>query len=115
MLLFNIPDIRLFWSEDRRFLDQFSDRKIKDFQPFSKYPSCYKDLSFYVPENFEENGISRNKDLYEQVRNEGGDLIEEVTLIDQFHNKKINKTSNCYRIHYRSLERTLKNDEIDKI
>ncbi len=56
MLLFNIPDIRLFWSQDQRFLEQFQDGLIKDFQPFSKYPSCYKDLSFFVPENFESNG-----------------------------------------------------------
>ena len=61
MLLFNIPDIRLFWSEDQRFLNQFSDQSIKNFQPFSKYPSCYKDLSFYLPENFEENGNSVKK------------------------------------------------------
>lgn len=52
MFLFNIPDIRLFWSEDERFIDQFQKDKITEFVPFSKYPSCFKDISFYVPENF---------------------------------------------------------------
>lgn len=42
MVLFSIPDIRLFWSKDPRFLSQFSDGKIKKFVPFSKYPACYK-------------------------------------------------------------------------
>lgn len=49
------------------------------------------------------------------IRERGGDLIEKVELVDQFHNKKLNKISRCLRIHYRSLERTLLNEEIDVI
>ena len=48
MLLFKIPDIRLFWSEDDRFIRQFTENKITHFESFSKYPSCWKDISFYV-------------------------------------------------------------------
>ena len=58
---------------------------------------------------FEEN------DLFEVVREHGGDLIEKVELVDTFINKKLGKVSRCFRIHYRSLERTLLNEEIDKI
>jgi hypothetical protein len=32
-----------------------------------------------------------------QVRGIGGDLVEEVTLIDKFTNPKNQKTSNCFR------------------
>lgn len=39
--------------------------------------------------------------LCELVRSIGGDLVEEVTLIDNFTNKKTGRTSNCYRIVYR--------------
>lgn len=49
MKLFEIPDIRLFWSQDKRFLDQFKEGEIKKFKPYSKYPSCYKDLAFWIP------------------------------------------------------------------
>ena len=49
MILFDIPDIRLFWSQDKRFLTQFEKGKVTKFKPFSKYPSCFKDISFYVP------------------------------------------------------------------
>lgn len=58
MSMFQIPDIRLFWLTDKRFLSQFE--SVKDgirpgvkppvFQPLSKFPSCYKDISFFLPE-----------------------------------------------------------------
>ena len=55
MVLFSIPDIRLFWSQDERFLSQFKKVNADDpktlvaFQPYSKYPFCYKDVSFWLP------------------------------------------------------------------
>lgn len=111
MIMFDIPDIRLFWSTDERFLSQFTQDKISQFRPFSKYPSCFKDVSFYLPSStaFEEN------EIHGIIRHHGGDLIEKVELVDFFENKKQSKTSRCFRIHYRSLERTLTNPEIDKI
>ncbi|KAF9208029.1 hypothetical protein BGZ59_010835, partial [Podila verticillata] len=45
LVLFGIPDIRLFWSQDERFLKQFQPSQIQKFKPFSKYPACIKDIS----------------------------------------------------------------------
>ncbi|KAJ5226018.1 hypothetical protein N7468_007243 [Penicillium chermesinum] len=124
MLLFNIPDIRLFWSRDERFLSQFRAGEITRFTPFSKHPACYKDVSFWLPRedvyeaaakygrpvpNFHEN------DVMEVVRGVGGDLIENVSLIDDFVHPKEKRRSLCYRIQYRSLERTLINEEINEL
>jgi phenylalanyl-tRNA synthetase alpha chain len=75
MVLFNIPDIRLFWSEDERFHKQFSSGKVIEFKPFSKFPACYKDISFWCGNNFHENDFS------EIVRTVCGDLAEEVSLV----------------------------------
>jgi Phenylalanyl-tRNA synthetase alpha subunit len=111
MKLFDIPDVRLFWSTDERFIQQFEPGKITQFKPFSKYPACTKDVSMWIPDinTFEEN------DIYEIVRNIGGDLIEKVECVDHYHDKKRNRHSKCYRIHYRSLERTLTNEEVNYI
>ncbi|XP_027814410.1 phenylalanine--tRNA ligase, mitochondrial isoform X1 [Ovis aries] len=86
MILYDIPDIRLFWSEDERFLKQFRVQDINQkvtFQPLSKYPAVINDISFWLPrENYTEN------DFYDLVRTIGGDLVEKVDLIDKFEHPK---------------------------
>lgn len=111
MIMYNIPDIRLFWSSDPRFLSQFQQDSISEFKPFSKYPSCFKDVSFYIP----RESIIHDNDVYEIVRNYAGDLVEKMELVDSFENQSSGKVSKCFRINYRSLERTLTNSEIDSI
>ena len=77
MVLFSIPDIRLFWSEDPRFLSQFQQGKINVFQPYSKYPSCFKDVSFWLPQ---EKPLHEN-DFCDLVRDTAGDLVEDVKKV----------------------------------
>ncbi len=75
MKLFDIPDIRLFWSEDERFLNQFKDGSTDvKFRPFSKYPPTYRDISFWINNDFASN------DLFEIIRSLTGDIVEEVSL-----------------------------------
>jgi phenylalanyl-tRNA synthetase alpha chain len=109
MVLFSIPDIRLFWTQDRRFLDQFKPGVVTKFVPYSKYPACYKDLSFWV---LAEDKFSEN-DLHEEIRGVGGDLVESAVMIDSFTNKKTGKLSQCFRINYQANDRVLTNEEID--
>ncbi|KAK4189939.1 putative mitochondrial phenylalanyl-tRNA synthetase precursor [Podospora australis] len=128
MLLFQIPDIRLFWSSDERFLSQFkgvSDdlTKLKPFVPFSKHPACYKDVSFWLggttssAAGGNDRGVQQwhENDLMEIVREVGGDNVEDVVLTDSFQHPKTGKRSLCYRINYRSLERTLRNEEANEL
>lgn len=111
MLLFGIPDIRLFWSLDERFGKQFSQGRISTFAPYSKYPGIKRDVSFWLPVDSELHV----NDVMEIIRSKGGDLIENVTLIDEFVHPKTKKTSQCYRINYQSMDRNLTREEINRI
>ncbi len=146
MLLFGIPDIRLFWSEDPRFLSQFQRDKITRYKPFSKYPACYKDVAFWIdtspaaasplseprrgssgvaasaggdatkasPAEIQPKAFHEN-DVMEIVRDVAGALAEDVKLVDEFLHSRSERKSLCYRINYRSLERTLTNEEANRL
>jgi phenylalanyl-tRNA synthetase alpha chain len=49
-----IPDIRIVWSQDPRITSQRGDIN-KEFQPVSKYPSTYRDISFIIDKNISLN------------------------------------------------------------
>lgn len=112
MVLFGIPDIRLFWTQDERFHSQFANAKNKiiTFVPYSKYPPCFKDISFWTP----SDGFHPN-DVHELVRTVAGDLVEKVELIDSFEHPKTKRLSKCFRISYRSMDRSLTNEEVDAL
>lgn len=87
MILFDIPDIRNFWSQDERFLSQFQTGKISKFVSFSKYPPISRDLSFWIMvKDFDANG------LFDIIRFRAGDLVEDVKLVKQI----IYKIDNIY-------------------
>lgn len=109
MVLFDVPDIRLFWSKDNRFLEQFSDGSLHQrFRSFSVYPPVEKHISFWLDANtFHEN------DFHQLARAAGGDLIESVRVIDKF--VKNGRTSICFAVVFRSMERSLTHAEVNEI
>ncbi|CAB1439642.1 unnamed protein product [Pleuronectes platessa] len=118
MVLYGIQDIRLFWSQDERFLKQFRVQDVQQhicFQPLSKYPPLHNDISFWLPDSRESEAgresFSEN-DFYDLVRSIGGDLVERVSLVDEFTHPKSGRRSQCYRIIYRHMERTLTQHEV---
>ena len=119
MLLFGVPDIRLFWSRDDRFLSQFTTLdNIRPFVPYSKYPACSKDMSFYLRSTSTDlsrgiGGDFHENDIMEIVRETiGGQLVEDVQLLDDYRAPS-GRRSLCYRVRYRSFERTLTNAEVN--
>ncbi len=67
-----------------------------------------QDVSFWLP----ETGFTENN-LCEVVRGAAGDLVESVELLDAFTHPKTGRTSKCFRIAYRSMERSLGDGEIN--
>lgn len=94
---------------DERFINQFQDGKITKFKPYSKYPACYKDIAFWITDEFKDN------DFFELVRSLAGDLVENVKIVDEFVHPKTKRKSKCFRILYRSMDRSLTNAEVDEI
>lgn len=114
MKLYQIPDIRLFWSTDSGFLSQFKfdDPATKvTYKHVSIYKQCINDISFWLPKDKQYEST----DFYDLVRSVGGTLVEQVNLVDSFTHPKKGLTSHCYRIVYRHMERMLTQEEVNVV
>eukprot|EP00834_Sanchytrium_tribonematis_P001072 NODE_23_length_42016_cov_0.755803.p10 type:complete len:433 gc:universal NODE_23_length_42016_cov_0.755803:2011-713(-) len=128
MLLYNIPDIRLFWTNEPRFNNQFimnpdvvvdAVPKQKAFKPFSNFQPCYKEISFYINEADSEfdpiiNGKFHINSVFDAIR-PFDNLIEEVKVSDKFFHPKAKKWSITIKLTFRAWDRTLTNEEINKV
>lgn len=110
ILSMDLPDIRLLWSDDARVKKQL--KLGQKYKEVSKFPAIVRDISFVVPKSFVPNNY------FDLIRDIGGDLVEEVALLDKYENDSkfgADKMSYTYRITYRSVERTLTNEEIEPL
>lgn len=99
VLLFALPDWRLLWSRDPRFLKQFALRPPpgKPFQPFSLYPEHLTfDISFWTGSTWEE------RRFHAVVREASHGTVKQIKLIDTFSHPDLSQTSYCYRLTYHS-------------
>ncbi len=105
-----LPDIRLLWSTDPRVTKQL--KLGQKFEAVSKYPPVIRDISFIVKNTFEPNNY------FDLIRDIGGDLVEEVQLMDKYENAAKfgqDRVSYTYRIMYRSPDRTLEASEVEPL
>lgn len=106
----DLPDIRLLWSQDPRVKAQL--KLGHKYKEVSKYPPVVRDISFIVPKSFVLN------DYFDLVREVGGDMVEQVEVTDKYENDQkfgSEKMSYTFRITYRHLEKTLTNEEVNKV
>jgi len=110
MMSMELPDIRLLWSEDERVKRQL--KLGAKYKEVSKYPPVVRDISFIVSKDFVPN------DYFDMVRDIAGNVIEEMQLLDTYEDpKKFGEGKKSYTFHfvYRSLERTLTNEEVNTL
>ena len=105
MIFFDIPDIRLFWSNDKKFTEQFSVGQITKFKPYSLLPSQSDVISFWIDssELVEENNDIKWKnenDFCDLIRDNYTNWIESVVFIDSFTHPKTKQYSRCYKITF---------------
>jgi len=128
MALKRIPDIRIFWSKDKRITNQRWN--LDTYKEISVFPPVYKDISFLTskdkfirkgekPKEWWKLELVNEIDIFDLAwiaRDISWWLIEEVKVIDEYENDdKFWKDSKSVtiRITFRSLERTLTNEEIN--
>ena len=95
------------------YLEKLINEKVQDdfhYEKFSVYPFVYKDLSVVV------NSSVNAGDLLEYIRN-FGPLVYDAVLYDIYQGDKIgdNKLSLTFRIFYSAMDRTLTDEETNKI
>ena len=113
MILFEIPDIRLMWTDSNKFTSQFAPKTITKFKSYSVLDTVSRDISFYIPHDQVEYADkksdivrvwTRENDMYEIIRETANsvcpDIVSCVEMFDQFYNAKLSRLSRAYRIHY---------------
>ena len=91
--------------------NEFKQKKLSLYQPYSLYPKITKDLSFIVD----------RKILFTEIKatilNHGTKDLRHVDLLDEYQGSSIPKhqTSLCIQLTFQSTEKTLVTKKIDEI
>ena len=107
-----LPDeIYAFELDFYTLLDAMMKRSIPTFQPFSTYPSSDRDIAFFAPLKFTVADIQRS------ITHVGGELLDSVTLFDQYIGKGVPEGSRslAFRLVYRASDRTLTDVDINPV
>ncbi|MGD1856739.1 MAG: phenylalanine--tRNA ligase subunit beta [Leptolyngbyaceae cyanobacterium] len=89
-----------------------SDRfRAPKFKSYSTYPGSDRDIAFYAPTSVSV------ADLEKLIARTGGQLLEAVTLFDQYTGKGVpdGQRSLAFRMFYRANDRTLTDKDIDPL
>jgi phenylalanyl-tRNA synthetase beta chain len=86
-------------------------KSVREFKPLAKFPSVRRDISIVINRSIE------TATLLDIVKGMGKQLIESVNIFDVYQGKQIGKEEKALaiRIDYRSRDRTLTDDEVNRI
>ena len=89
-------------------------KEILKYMPISAYPFIVRDVALFVPPKITPDTV------FEVIKRNAGELLVRHELFDVFEKKnketgELEKTSYGYRLVFQSYEKTLTDDEINKI
>ena len=92
-------------------VDDISEKKNIKFKKFSRFPLAQRDLSFVVDEEITSSSIT------DAILSKAGSNLKEINLFDIYMGKGIAKgqKSLTYSLNWQAVNRTLTDDEVDKI
>ncbi|NXU48090.1 FDXA1 protein, partial [Turnix velox] len=109
MSICGIPDWRMLWTSDTRFLHQFPGGELRLFKSFSLYPPSYvHDVSFWLPDGEQFDEVA----FHTIAREVSGETVVSVQLIDTFQQPQTGRKSLCYRLTFQSCDRALSSREV---
>ncbi|CAM9821180.1 unnamed protein product [Bubo scandiacus] len=109
MLICGIPDWRMLWTSDTRFLHQFPRGELGLFKSFSLYPPSYvHDVSFWVPDGEQFDEVA----FHTIARQVSGEMVISLQLIDSFQQSETRRKSLCYRLTFQSCDKALSRREV---
>ncbi|KAI8502936.1 Ferredoxin-fold anticodon-binding domain-containing protein 1 [Branchiostoma belcheri] len=117
LLKFSISDVRLLWTEDKRFYEQFRVQSHPatpsvTYLEFSKFPPSYSyDISFW--ENPDADFCE--DDLMMLLRDVSHDVVTEATVIDCYTQPDTGRKSRCYRLTFQAPDRALSSCHVKQI
>ncbi len=82
-----------------------------DFKPLPRYPAVLRDIAILVKEDI------LSEDIRQEIIKSGGKLVEDIVLFDLYQGEQISEgyRSLAYSIVYRSPEKTLTDEEVNKV
>ncbi|KAM5246459.1 ferredoxin-fold anticodon-binding domain-containing protein 1 [Ctenodactylus gundi] len=104
MVICSIPDWRMLWTFDNRFLKNFVPGKIVPFKSYSLYPPCYvHDISFWLDEKKRFDEV----EFHTVARAVSQETVISIQLLGRFQHPKTEKVSLCYRLTYQTCDKAL--------
>ncbi len=84
-----------------------TESKLIRYKPISQYPFALRDIAVFVPSGTDESAVKKI------IEKEAGDLLVRTDLFDRF--EKDGKISYAFHLVFQSYEKTLSEDELNKI
>lgn len=111
-----IGRVHPLYKKDEIYVTEISLTKLynKQIKPIkykeaSKYPDVIKDLGFVIPNNMD------SKVIKEQIKKSGGRLLDSVEEFDIYNMEKEKKKSIAYKLVFKAIDRTLKEEEVMEV